>query len=282
MSNWSNFHSHSNLSDGQGSPEDIVKKAIELKMLSVGISEHSPVPFKTAWNLKSDKVDTYINLVNDLKKKYASQIEVYCGMEIDYLSEMQSEIIRKSKINRLDYVIGSIHFLGFLATGQPWNIDGTGELFKQGMKYIFKNDGVRLVKNYYEDVINMVNELKPSIIGHIDKIRLHNIDSIYFSEESEYYKTAALMALDEVKKADCLVEINTRGLYKHFNKEPYPSIWMLKQMKQRGIGVILSSDCHVPEDLLREFPAAVEFLKVAGYRSRFTFENFKWKEVALD
>jgi histidinol phosphate phosphatase HisJ family len=282
MSVWSNFHCHSNFSDGQGTPEDIVKKAIELKMPSIGISEHCPVPFKTAWNLKADKVDSYLRLINTLKKKYEGKIEVYCGMEIDYISDMQDDIIKKSKINKLDFVIGSIHFLGFLGTGQPWNIDGTGELFKKGMKEIFKNDGIRLVESYYEYVATMVTQLKPNIIGHIDKIRLHNVNDIYFSEHSGHYKKAAMNALEVVKKADCFVEINTRGLYKHLNKEPYPSAWMLKQMKQLGLRTVLSSDSHVPDDLLREFSTAVEFLKEAGYRSRFTLEKNKWKEVALD
>ena len=282
MSNWSNFHCHSNFSDGQGTPEDIIKKAIELQMPGIGLSEHCPVPFKTTWNIKADKVDIYINQIASLKKSYAGKIEVYCGMEIDYISDMQEFIIQNSKINKLDYVIGSLHFLGFLENGQPWNIDGTRELFKQGMKEIFKNDGIRLVESYYENIINMVIQLKPTIIGHIDKIRLHNTGDIYFTEESAYYKNASLNALEVIKKADCMVEINTRGLYKHNNKEPYPTLWLLKQMKQREIRVVISSDSHAPADLVRGFPTAVEFLKEAAYNSQWCLEGGMWKEKSLN
>jgi histidinol-phosphatase (PHP family) len=281
MSNWSNFHCHSIFSDGQGTPEDIVKKAIELKMPAIGISEHCPVPFKTAWNLKAEKVDTYLELLQNLKKTYSGQIEVYSGMEVDYISDMHDEIVKKSKINKLDFTIGSIHFLGFLATGQPWNIDGTGELFKQGMKEIFKNNGVRLVESYYADLVDMVKLLNPTIIGHIDKIRLHNINDNYFDVRSDYYRIAALSALDAIKKSDSIIEINTRGLYKHLKKEPYPSLWMAKEMRQRGIRVVLSSDSHVPEDLTRGFDIAIEFLKEVGYRSRYTLKNGKWIEVTV-
>ncbi len=201
MSNWSNFHCHSNFSDGQENPEDIVKKAIELKMPSIGISEHCPVPFKTTWNLKSDKVDNYFELMSNLKNKYSGKIEVYCGMEIDYISDMQTEILKRCKIDKLDYIIGSIHFLGFLANGQPWNIDGTDELFKKGMQEIFQNDGIRLIESYYNDLIKMIDFLKPTIIGHIDKIKLHNAGDKYFIEDSEYYRNAAIKALEVIKKA---------------------------------------------------------------------------------
>jgi histidinol-phosphatase (PHP family) len=281
MTQFSNFHCHSNLTDGKGTPEDIIKKAIELKMPALGITEHCPVPFKTEWNLDEEIVDEYIVQINKLKKKYTGKIEIYCGMEIDYISEMQEEINSKSKIEKLDYIIGSIHFLGFLNDGQLWNIDGSGELFRQGMQEIFHNDGLLLVKDYYNDVAAMIVQLKPAIIGHIDKIRLHNINDIYFPENSAYYKNKAMEILEIVKNSECLVEINTRGLYKHLKNEPYPSCWMLKQMKQLGINVVISSDSHAPEDLLRDFPVAVKFLQEAGYRSSYTLQNNKWSEVAL-
>jgi len=282
MSNWSNFHCHSNFSDGKGTPEDIIKKAIELNMPAVGISEHSPVPFETAWNLKFENVDKYFEQVKNFKNKYSGKIEVYCGMEVDYISNMQPEILRKSKIDQLDYIIGSIHFLGFLSDGQLWNIDSSGELFKQGMKEIFKNDGIHLVENYYENVANMVKQLKPTIVGHIDKIRLHNTGESYFAENSAYYKNAALSALEAIKKADCMVELNTRGLYRHNKKEPYPTLWLLKEMRKRGLRVVISSDSHTPDDLVRGFPIALEFLKEAGYESRYTLIGGEWKEIGLD
>lgn len=282
MSIWTNYHCHSHFSDGQGTPEDIIKKALELKMPSVGISEHCPVPFKTTWNLKADKVGKYIEQVTTLKKIYAGKVEVYCGMEIDYISDMHDEIIKNSQINKLDFIIGSIHFLGFLANGQPWNLDGTGELFEQGMQEIFQDDGIYLVESYYADMVKMVNHLKPTIIGHIDKIKMHNASDKYFIEGSKYYQNAVLNALDIIKKADCIVEFNTRGLYKHLNRQPYPSLWMLKQMKQRGIRVILSSDSHIPDDLIREFSTAIEFLKEAGYLSQWYLEAGKWRERALE
>jgi histidinol-phosphatase (PHP family) len=250
-------------------------------MHSIGFSEHGPVPFQTSWNIKADRINEFITEIRRLKNIYSEKIEIYFGLEIDFISKLNEEILQSIRIERLNYTIGSIHFLGFLSDGKPWNTDGPEVLFDQGFKEVFQNDGKKLIENYYGDIINMIYGFKPDIIGHIDKIKLHNDGDKYFSEESDYYKKAVLNVLDEIKRAGCIVEFNTRGLYKHKNKQPYPSLWMLKEMHQRNIRVIISSDCHLINELVQEFPAAIKLLKEAGYKTLWQLEKGKWKEVAL-
>jgi len=281
MQQLSNYHCHTKFSDGADLPEDFVKRAIELNMHSIGFSEHGPVPFQTSWNIKADRINEFITEIRRLKNIYSEKIEIYFGLEIDFISKLNEEILQSIRIERLNYTIGSIHFLGFLSDGKPWNTDGPEVLFDQGFKEVFQNDGKKLIENYYGDIINMIYGFKPDIIGHIDKIKLHNDGDKYFSEESDYYKKAVLNVLDEIKRAGCIVEFNTRGLYKHKNKQPYPSLWMLKEMHQRNIRVIISSDCHLINELVQEFPAAIKLLKEAGYKTLWQLEKGKWKEVAL-
>jgi histidinol-phosphatase (PHP family) len=277
-----NYHCHSHFSDGKGTPEDIVKKAIELKMPSVGISEHGPLPYETSWNIKTSKIEVYVNEISELKKKYAEEIEVYCGMEVDYISRFNEQIMKMSQLSKLDYFIGSIHFLGFLKNGEAWNTDGTTEMFDQGMKEIFEYNGKAVVESYYGDTIKMLFELKPTIIGHIDKIKMHNEGNRYFDEESDYYRKIVSDTLDAVRSTDTLVELNTRGLYRHKYKISYPSVNILKEMKQREIRIILSSDGHNTDELMKCFPEGIELLKQAGYKSRWILSKGKWVEVGLD
>lgn len=278
MNIFSNYHCHTSFSDGKGIPEDFIKKAVELKMPSIGISEHAPLPFETKWNIESERVDEYIDEITNLKKLYNGKIELYCGMEVDFIPSFNDVILKTCRFEKLDYTIGAIHFLGLIDNGQPWNIDGSDELFRQGVDEIFKNDGKRMVENYYQSIIKMTYDLKPTIIGHIDKIKMHNTGDKYFSEESGYYRNAVLEALEEIKKTSCFVEINTRGWYKHIIKQFYPSLWTLKQMKMRNIGVVLSSDSHNADELISGFPFAVNILKEAGYRSQWGIEGGIWRE----
>ena len=279
---YSNYHCHSSFSDGTGSPEDIVLEAIRLGMHSIGISEHAPLPFVTSWNMPLNKTAEYFETIQNLKLKYSKQIEIYCGLEIDYINEIFNQINQLIKTYTIDYTIGSIHFLGIKNNGEFWNTDGDAEEFGEGAEQVFENNGEKMVEAYFSAITEMINLLKPSIIGHIDKFRMHNVGSRYFNEESIYYKNAAIDALRAAKKNNCIIEFNTRGLYKHNGQLPYPSEWMLKQMHINNIPITVNSDSHNPNEIIKEFDTAFALLEKAGYSTHYQLQNNKWTETPIN
>ena len=54
---------------------------------SYGFSSHAPLPFSTAWTMEWDIMDDYLSEFHRLKEKYAGRIELYIGLEIDYLNK---------------------------------------------------------------------------------------------------------------------------------------------------------------------------------------------------
>ncbi len=50
-----------------------------------GFSSHSPLPFETFWNMSKDDMPEYLQEIKRLKQKYSDQLEIYAGLEIDYL-----------------------------------------------------------------------------------------------------------------------------------------------------------------------------------------------------
>jgi histidinol-phosphatase (PHP family) len=281
MQTWTNYHCHSFFSDGKCEAEDFVKKAIDLKITSMGFSEHGPVPFETSWNIKHENIERYILEIERLRQKYNHLIEIYCGMEIDHIAAFTNEIIQMIPFKKLDFTIASIHFLGFLSDGNAWNIDGEPEMFERGFHEVYSGSEKALIENYYKETMNMVDSLKPTVIGHIDKIKMHNSGNKYFDENAPYYQNAIHDTLDCIKKKDCIVELNTRGLYKHPGKLSYPSSWILKLMNEKRIRTTLSSDSHKPDELVKEFEFAIDLLKEAGYRSFFQLRNGNWIESPL-
>ena len=87
---WTNYHSHTHYCDGKGEPELYVKSAIQKGMYAYGFSGHSPVPFESGWNMKFEKLTTYLNEIKALKIKYNDQLKIYLGMEIDYVKDLIS------------------------------------------------------------------------------------------------------------------------------------------------------------------------------------------------
>ena len=85
--NLTNYHSHSLYCDGRANMEDFIRFALSEGFTSYGFSSHAPLPFSTAWTMEWDAMDDYLAEFHRLKAKYAGQIELYIGLEIDYLNK---------------------------------------------------------------------------------------------------------------------------------------------------------------------------------------------------
>ena len=110
----------------------------------------------------------------------------------------------------------------------------------------------------------MLLKNRPTIVGHPDKIVMHNRNR-YFSEDENWYRDLALESIHLIKELNLVCEINTRGIYKGRHADYYPGKWLIGEMKQLRIPVIVSTDAHAPEDLLRT-EGAYEYLREIGYK----------------
>ena len=70
------------------SDEDYVIKAIELGAKRIVFTDHAPFPGDPFGSrMKMDEYEGYIDSVNSLKDKYHDQIEVLCGLEIEFFPQ---------------------------------------------------------------------------------------------------------------------------------------------------------------------------------------------------
>ena len=76
------------------------------------------------------------------------------------------------------------------------------------------------------------------------------------------------------------VEISTAGLRKAAG-ELYPAQDLLRALHRRGVPITLGSDGHVPEDLGRDYPRALEAAHACGYRTVSMFSGRERREVPL-
>ena len=112
-----------------------------------------------------------------------------------------------------------------------------------------------------------VAALKPDILAHIDLIKKLNANGEFFDEESPRYKAAALKALQAAKDNDCLLEVNTGGVYRGYRKDFYPGAWLLGEWQKMGGKVIITSDSHDINSLTFGFDEAAAAIKAAGFTS---------------
>jgi histidinol-phosphatase (PHP family) len=275
-----NFHSHTDYCDGANKAEEMLLAAIEQGVKAYGFSSHAPVPFPNQWCMEKDKLSEYIQEINLLKEKYKDRIEVYCGLETDYIHKFSGASVFKN-VEGIDYLFGSIHYLYENPYSYLFEIDGPFKSFRKGFKKVFKKDPVALTKRFYELTRKMIETDPPDVIGHIDKIKLNLGKIIPDLDQQDWYLEEIDKLLNCLSEHQPIVEVNSRGMYKGYISEPYPSVNLLKKFHKKGIRISLNSDSHQPNEILKLYPETIGLLKEIGFEESWALIGGKWQGVAI-
>ncbi|NQU31955.1 MAG: histidinol-phosphatase [Bacteroidetes bacterium] len=276
-----NLHLHSRYSDGNSEPEEYVHKAIELGFAYLGFTEHSPLPFDNPFSLKQENVDRYINTIDNLKEKYKNEIKLYRGLEMDFIPGISTDFGYWKNNCKTDYLIGSVHLVKPPLTDELWFTDGPNcETYDQGLNDYFGGDIKKAVKAYYDQMNEMIETQMFDIVGHVDKIKMHNKDR-YFKEEELWYQKLVDESLDLIKQKDLIVEVNTRGIYKKRFPGLFPDGMTLQKVKNLNIPILISSDSHQPNELNLGFEEASSKLLEVGFTEVMFFDNGSWNSRAI-
>lgn len=276
-----NLHTHTKYCDGKYSAEDMILSAINSSMQSIGISTHGPLPFKSDWNIQKAEVDSYIDEIINLKQKYNDTIEVYLGMELDYIPGIGFDDYTLDLIKRLDYYIGSVHFLAKFKNGEMWTVDYNLEELMNGISESF-NGNIRIaVETYYDYIGKMAMEYKPPIIGHLDLFKKNNKNNILFNENEKWYIDAVEKCLCIIAKTPCMLEINTGGIARGYTNEQYPSTFILKMIKEKNIPVIINSDAHSTDGINCKFEEIYKLVYNLGFEKISYLSENGWKNQII-
>jgi histidinol-phosphatase (PHP family) len=278
---WTNYHSHSHFSDGKFAPELYIESAIAQNLLAYGVSDHGPHPFSGNGNLTYEGVENYVETIYQLKAKYSDAIQLYCGMEVDYIPSYMGVSHPTIQASNLDYTICSVHHAGFYEDGKIFGIDNSAAGLEKGIREIYAGDVQAMVERYYELTRTMLQTDKPDILGHLDRIKKNNQHQSFFSEQSSWYREAIEATVDVIAASGVIVEVNTKSYYKSYTQEPDPSYWILEMLHQRQVPIQLSSDTHHPDDITKSFETVRDRLVQIGFRTQRIFLDGIWKEVSL-
>ena len=271
-----NHHTHSLYSDGSSQPEEYIIEAISKGFNILGFSEHSPLPFENKFSFRKENKDEYITLLQNLKQKYSSLISIFSGMEMDYIPGMSENFSKIKAEYKLDYLIGSVHLIRPQDSDELWFTDGPDfEIYDQGLNELFGGDIKKAVTAYYYQLNEMVESQHIDIVGHLDKIKMHNHDR-FFREDETWYKSLVSETLDLIQDRDIIVEVNTRGIYKQRSETTFPGFDILKQIKALRIPVMVNSDAHKPHELDLAFEQGFSLLKAAGIEEVVYFKRNGW------
>ncbi len=276
--NLTNYHSHCSFCDGRAPLEEFVKAAIAQGFTSYGVSSHAPLPFPTKWTMEWEQMPAYLEETTALKQKYAGQIELYTGLEIDYLNEESHPAVERFCALPLDYRIGSVHLL-YNDEGEVVDIDVSAEAFRTIVDTHFGGDLDRVIRMYYRSLRRMVELGGFDIVGHADK--MHYNASYYRPGvlDEPWYDTLMHDYFAEIARQGYMVEINTKAFFQLGTF--YPNERYFPLFKELGIQVQVNSDAHYPEKINSGRSEALAALKKAGYTTVMEMYGGKWEAMPI-
>ncbi len=247
------YHIHSLYSDGRATPDDYIAPAVAAGLKEIGFSEHIALSKEQlGWNMNPENISDYLNHITALRGK-TDEILVKTGLEVDFLPGKEKEIELFLNSVDLDYVIGSVHFLGEMTVDE-------GPEFYQG------KDLDRLFKTYFDQVCNAASSGLFDIMAHCDLIRIYGYKPST-DPEPFYRKLARVM-----KISDVAFELNTNGRNRPL-ADFYPDRKFLHVFREEGVPVCVNSDAHMPRRVGQYFDEAYDLLRAVGFNEMAVFEN---------
>lgn len=276
--NLTNYHSHCSFCDGRAPLEEFVKEAIRQGFYSYGVSSHAPLPFPTQWTMEWEQMEAYLDEFNNLRQKYADEIELYVGLEIDYLNEESNPSVARFTELSLDYRIGSVHLL-YDAAGEVVDIDCSPAVFKERVDRHFNGDVLGVIRMYFDRLFRMVELGGFDVLGHADK--MHYNASCYHPGllDEPWYEALMKDYFSLVASRGYLVEINTKAYDSLGTFYPNSRYWEL--MKEYQIKVLVNSDAHYPERINAGRMEALRLLQAKGFAAVAELHQGSWREVPI-
>ena len=255
------LHNHTTrCNHAKGSMRSYIERAIELGIDIYGFSEHAPMDFDEHYRLKFEEMNDYENDVKSLQKEYKDRIKILLGYEVDYLKGHIDQRVINAKV---DYLIGSVHFLGTWGFDNP---DFKDEYAKRNIDEIWQE--------YFNNIEAMTKTGYFDIVGHFDLIKVFN-----FLPKKDI-RSIATPALKAIKKANMVLELNSAGLRKPC-KEIYPSQSLLEVAYELDIPITFSSDAHAVGQVGFKYDKVAKLAKKIGYTKAVTFEQHQRELVTF-
>lgn len=156
------LHTHSLYDDGQDTLARMAQNAEAAGLDALGFSGHSPLPFANDWAIDQSCLADYLREARSLQADFRGRFSLYCGLEWDSCSPLPEQ--------KLDYLIGSVHYFPALPDGTRFTVDGSAQLLAQCAQVQFGGDMAAQADCYYALVARLAEVPQVDIVGHFDLI----------------------------------------------------------------------------------------------------------------
>ena len=223
-----NYHTHTyRCHHAEGVEREYIERAIANGIKKMGFSEHIPFKFpgdyRSYWRMDVEDAEEYIAAINELKREYRGEIELYVGFEMEYYPKYFKEMKTLALGWGAEYLILGEHY--------------TGSEFPGGLYSAFENDDEERLVSYVDDSVAGIESGVFSIMAHPDLIG--------FCGDAEIYAREMRRICEASVRCGVPLEINLLGLRRGRH---YPNRDFWRVAGEVGCTAVLGFDAHTPAD----------------------------------
>lgn len=267
----SNAHTHTIFCDGRNTVEEMVQEALRRNFVSLGFSIHSYTPYEPA-PISYAREAEYRAEVRRVREKYRDRIEILLGIECDALF--------RREYADYEYRLDSTHW--FIRDGEYVCVDYSEERMLRWVKRLYDFDFYAYCRDYYSQCAEVCARSTAQFIGHIDVVTKYNEGFKYFDETDPRYLGPAKEAIECAVRRGIPLEMNTGAISRGCRTSPYPSLPLLRHIRELGGEIIVNSDAHSASGLETGFDICIERARQAGFDHVLRLRADGFEEVGLE
>lgn len=223
-----NLHTHTaRCMHAVGADEEYVRSAIDWGLQILGFSDHTPHLYPeghvSTVRMTPEQLPEYADSIRSLQTKYADNIRVLLGAEVEYFPAMFADTLGMLRDNGIEYMILGQHHIGN-EIGQPHCAHPTGD--------------AEVLQSYCDQVIAGMETGLFTYLAHPDFINFMGDDKVYEKHMRRVCRCA--------KEGNIPLEVNMLGLRQGRH---YPNDRFFALVAEEGCPVVIGSDAHKPEQV---------------------------------
>lgn len=235
--------------------------AHQRRLRGIIVTCHNPMPggYDPAVRMAESEFGEYLRLVEEARTQWTGRVDVRLGLECDFFPRHVEFVRRQIASAPFDYILGSVH---------PHTAEFVAEHWR--------GDALSLQRAYFDQLALAAESGLFDCLAHPDVIKSVTVDEW----DLRRLLPDIRHALARIAAMGTAMELNTSGLDKPPG-EMNPGRLILREMRKRGIPVVVGSDAHWPQRVADRFIQAYDLLEKAGYDRVSLFLGRKRQEIGI-